>query len=153
MCPPDLAREKDDRNQNRQAPDQLGIEQGHMENIVPRPPAVAYRPPNVRDGAFDIMLRWLYGQTVKTPTTRESFKTLWDVYLLATKYKAHGLPDLIMDSVRQYCSRKRIGFNFLDHALKRHTLEVGQRQEQTEGRTPPPLNLPQDCRIIIYLIG
>jgi hypothetical protein len=76
-----------------------------------------------------------------------------DTYLLATRYRAQGLPDLIMDGMREYHRNHTIRFALLGYALQHHDDENDLQQgEAVEGASPAPLNDPMRCRMITYLV-
>lgn len=142
ICHPDAGRRVDNPDQNDQP----------ARQIAPHP----YHLRGTRDGAFRVLAEWLYfprtESKVALPTNPDSLRSLLDAYLLATRYRAQGLPDLIMDSVRQYIRGKVVRFDLLDYAMEQHASELDQQQDRTQHGPTLPLDRPENCKIIIYLI-
>ena len=129
----------------------------HGSDQEDAPPArnsepIPYPLRDVQTGTFRIFEELLYEKPIGVPASPAVLRKFLDTYLLATRYKAFSLLDRIMDGVRQYPLGKVVKFEFLTYALDRHTIHLNQQPPQVVGGAPRPLGLPQNCKIIIYLI-
>jgi len=94
----------------------------------------------------------LYSGNPEQPGGHGLLNNLLDAYLLATRYRAHGLLDLITDSVREFTMENVIGFELLDSTIWRHTLELVQQRRLAHVVAPLPLHRPENCKVNIYLV-
>lgn len=84
--------------------------------------------------AFAIFVHWLYNVPPETPKAASQCKTLIQAYLLALKYRAVGLQNLLLDCIRHYHSEHQVNFDlFFIYLLNRH------------GDDP-------DCKLIKYFV-
>jgi hypothetical protein len=75
--------------------------------------------------AFAIFVDWLYNTPPQLPKTALSCKTLIQAYLLAIKYRATGLQNLLLDRIRRYHSDHQVNFDlFFIYLLNRHGDDV-----------------------------
>lgn len=75
--------------------------------------------------AFGIFVEWLYNVPPQVPKTASHCKILIQAYLLALKYRATGLQNLLLDCVRHYHVEHRVNFDLLFiYLLNRHGDDV-----------------------------
>jgi len=75
--------------------------------------------------AFGIFVNWLYNTPPQVPKTALNCKTLIQAYLLALKYRATGLQNLLVNRIRQYHSDHQVNFDlFFIYLLNRHGDDV-----------------------------
>ena len=75
--------------------------------------------------AFAIFVDWLYNTPPKDPKTPNQCKTLIQAYLLALKYRAQGLQNLLLDCVRRFHIEHGVNFDMLFiYLLNRHGDDV-----------------------------
>ena len=75
--------------------------------------------------AFAIFVEWLYNVPPQLPKTPSQCKVLIQAYLLALKYRATGLQNLLLDCVRHYHVENRVNFDlFFIYLLNRHGDDV-----------------------------
>lgn len=81
----------------------------------------AYDLPTARVDAFQVFVKWLYNTKPDTPESPNGCKNLIQAYLLALKYSAFPLQDLIVDCIRRYLSATNLDFDSLFiYLLNRH---------------------------------
>jgi hypothetical protein len=75
--------------------------------------------------AFAIFVEWLYNTPPKDPKTPTQCKTLIQTYLLALKYRAQGLQNLLLDCIRRFHIENQVNFDMLFvYLLNRHGDDV-----------------------------
>jgi len=71
--------------------------------------------------AFAIFVEWLYNTPPEDPRNPSQCKTLIQAYLLALKYRATGLQNLLLDCIRRYHRAHAVNFDlFFIYLLNRH---------------------------------
>lgn len=71
--------------------------------------------------AFAVFVEWLYNTPPKDPKTPAQCKTLIQTYLLAMKYRALGLQNLLVDCIRRFHTERQVNFDMLFiYLLNRH---------------------------------
>jgi hypothetical protein len=75
--------------------------------------------------AFAVFVNWLYNTPPQVPKTALNCKTLIQAYLLAVKYRAIGLQNLVVDRIRKYHTDHQVNFDlFFIYLLNRHGDDV-----------------------------
>lgn len=70
---------------------------------------------------FGIFVHWLYNAAPQDPKTASQCKVLIQAYLLALKYSAKGLQNLLLDCIRRYHIENQVNFDlFFIYLLNRH---------------------------------
>ena len=86
------------------------------------------------DKGFAIFVHWLYNAPPSQPKTPSQCKTLIQAYLLALKYRAIGLQNLLLDCIRRFHVDRQVNFDLLFiYLLNRHGDDV-------------------DCKLIRYFV-
>ena len=71
--------------------------------------------------AFEVFVNWLYNKAPTVPKSQAQAKTLIQAYLIALKYQAYPLQDLIVDCLRRHFAENTFSFDQLFiYLLNRH---------------------------------
>jgi hypothetical protein len=74
--------------------------------------------------AFAIFVDWLYNTPPQPPKSAAQCKILIQAYLLALKYRALGLQNLLLNCIRKWHTENSVNFDFFIYLLNRHEDDV-----------------------------
>lgn len=96
------------------------------DRIEPRKVTADYHLDTHFVRAFAIFVEWLYNVPPRDPKNPTQCKTLIQAYLLALKYRATGLQNLLLDCIRRYHMENQVNFDiFFIYLLNRQGDDIG----------------------------
>lgn len=76
------------------------------------------------DAAFSVFVEWLYNTPPKDPRTPGQCKTLVQAYIIALRYEAESLQDLLIECIRRFHIEHQVKFDIFIYLLNRHGDDV-----------------------------